>query len=710
MGNVICFSDNILQSIPNFMDVFNIQDQFKESIIKKLSVIIPVYNEKNTVETILNRVQKVNLGNIEKEIIVVDDGSTDGTRDILKRYENINNIVYHSKNLGKGEALKTGFSLAVGDYVVVQDADLEYDPNDFKKMIEKVENDGAEVVYGSRRMNKNKKKNPRAGWKYYLGGVLLSTLTNLLYGTNITDEATCYKMISKKVLNRLTLESSGFELEPEITVKIARLGIKIEEVPISYNPRSRKDGKKIKLKDGIIAIYILFKYRLNPVFFKSRVFSFLKIKKNSFLVLIIILGFLLRIIYLSYTNYETRTYDVGGHIDYIQYILKNYSLPTADKCWQCYQPPIYYILAALFLSGLSLVNIPNIFLCLQFLSLIYFLLFLFIGIKFFKQINLNSILINTAMALLVFWPSGIIHSVRIGNDVLLYLWFIAGLYFILKWFINEKKSDFYFILFFSALATLTKSNGLILLAIFASVVFYKFLKNLKKEKKYLKNCLIFFIFLSILLPIAFYRPITAYYKNNSQRKDLFVGNISSLNGGLFVNNKLSNYLWFDLKTFTKEPFTYSWEDKGGRQYYWNFLLKSSLFGEFEFNKNKYNVIFGKYMSWLLMTMLGYFIVIIIFLIFNKNFKKLNKDFFFVAFFAIINFLLFSVMIRIKLPVGGLSDFRYVFPMIVPAIMVYILGVNNFKECKNNIFEYIGYFLALTMVILSILFFIVPVLK
>lgn len=233
--------------------------------IKKLSVVIPVYNEKNTIEIILDRVQKADLGDIEKEIIIVDDGSKDGTREILKKYENVYKVIYHSQNNGKGAAVMAGFGLATGDYVVVQDADLEYDPNDFRLMINKAEKDNAEVVYGSRRLGKAKKKNPMAGWQYYFGGVLLSVLANLLYGSNITDEPTCYKMVSKKVLNKIKLEANGFEFCPELTAKIARLKIKIHEVPISYNPRSKKEGKKIKLKDGLIAIWTLIKHRFKKI-------------------------------------------------------------------------------------------------------------------------------------------------------------------------------------------------------------------------------------------------------------------------------------------------------------------------------------------------------------------------------------------------------------------------------------------------------------
>ena len=227
--------------------------------IKKLSIIVPAYNEKNTIETILRRLEEVEIG-AEKEIIVIDDGSKDGTREMLLKYETKHKIFYHEKNQGKGAAVRTGLKSASGDYIVIQDADLEYSPSDFKRMLEYAELNNADVVYGSRRLGKG--KSPTAGWQYYLGGVFLTFLTNLLYGANITDEATCYKMISRDVLSKINLCSVGFEFCPELTAKIARQGIKIYEIPISYSPRSKKEGKKIKFKDAIIAVKTLLKYKI----------------------------------------------------------------------------------------------------------------------------------------------------------------------------------------------------------------------------------------------------------------------------------------------------------------------------------------------------------------------------------------------------------------------------------------------------------------
>jgi len=223
----------------------------------KLTVIIPVFNEKATIEQIIKKVKKVP---VEKEIIVVDDGSTDGTAEILKEIsekdKNIK-IILKEKNEGKGSAIREGLKYVNGDVVVIQDADLEYEPTDWIEMLKFMEEKKADVVYGSRVLGKNKK----SSFVFYLGGRILSIITNFLYGAGITDEPTCYKMFNTEIIKSLNLKCRGFEFCPEVTAKIRKKGIKIYEVPIHYNPRSTKEGKKIRWKDGIIAIWTLIKYR-----------------------------------------------------------------------------------------------------------------------------------------------------------------------------------------------------------------------------------------------------------------------------------------------------------------------------------------------------------------------------------------------------------------------------------------------------------------
>ena len=223
----------------------------------KLSVIIPVYNEKNFISEILKRVEQVP---VDKEIIVIDDGSTDGTKEILEKLQMSNvTVLYNSVNHGKGYSIRKGLEHVAGDIVIIQDADLEYDPDDYQKLIAPIISGQAEVVYGSRRLEPTYKE--KFYNVFFWGGWLLSRLTNLLYGTSITDEPCCYKVFKTEVIKNIPLVCERFEFCPEVTAKLLRRGYKIHEVPVSYNPRKIKDGKKISCLDGLEAIITLFKYR-----------------------------------------------------------------------------------------------------------------------------------------------------------------------------------------------------------------------------------------------------------------------------------------------------------------------------------------------------------------------------------------------------------------------------------------------------------------
>jgi glycosyltransferase involved in cell wall biosynthesis len=223
----------------------------------KLSVIIPAYNEINTIEKILEKVKDVE---ISKEIIVIDDGSTDGTREYLKNLKDKDlKIIFHEKNSGKSSAVRTGIKEAKGDITIIQDADLEYDPQDYYKLIKPIQEEKYKVVYGTRYPVVSKMFN--LTHRFFLANRILTLMTNILYNAKITDEPTCYKVFDTKVLQSLNLNSKRFEFCPEVTAKVRKKGYKIFEVPINYYPRTIKEGKKINWKDGIEAVWTLIKYR-----------------------------------------------------------------------------------------------------------------------------------------------------------------------------------------------------------------------------------------------------------------------------------------------------------------------------------------------------------------------------------------------------------------------------------------------------------------
>ena len=223
----------------------------------KLSIVIPIYNERETLETLI---AKVNAVDYDKEIILIDDFSADGTREILKKYENKEGfqVLYHNHNQGKGAALRTGFSSVNGDIIIIQDADLEYNPADYGTLIEPIMDGRADVVYGSRFLG-----GPHRVLFFWhsIGNMVLTTLSNMLTNVNLTDMETGYKVFTKKVNDTLTFKCNRFGFEPEFTAKVAKNNFRIYEVPISYNGRDYSEGKKITWKDGVAAIWYIFKFR-----------------------------------------------------------------------------------------------------------------------------------------------------------------------------------------------------------------------------------------------------------------------------------------------------------------------------------------------------------------------------------------------------------------------------------------------------------------
>ena len=221
----------------------------------RLSVIVPIYNEVATIALLVERVRAVK---VDKEIVLVDDCSTDGTRDVLPGLAGDDAVVvYHTHNQGKGAAIRTGLAQASGEYVIVQDADLEYNPEDYARLLQPLLEGSADAVYGSRFLGRVR----RMSYTQWLGNRALTVLTNALYGTSLTDMETCYKVMPVSIARSLRLRANRFDFEPEVTAKLLKRGLRIVELPIDYHAREQREGKKISWRDGLPALWCLLKYR-----------------------------------------------------------------------------------------------------------------------------------------------------------------------------------------------------------------------------------------------------------------------------------------------------------------------------------------------------------------------------------------------------------------------------------------------------------------
>ena len=227
--------------------------------MNKITILIPIFNEVSTLREILQKVEEASFCGLEKEIILIDDFSTDGTREILNELKDKYKIFYHEQNLGKGAALRTGFENMTGDIVVIQDADLEYEPVDYEPLIKLILDGKADVAYGSRLSGGRPSRSFM--FTHLLGNKLLTLITNILYNTTLTDMETCYKAFKTDFIKGIKIKSNRFDVEPEITAKVLKRGARLYELPISYYGREYEEGKKITWKDGFHAIWALVKFR-----------------------------------------------------------------------------------------------------------------------------------------------------------------------------------------------------------------------------------------------------------------------------------------------------------------------------------------------------------------------------------------------------------------------------------------------------------------
>jgi len=394
------------------------------------------------------------------------------------------------------------------------------------------------------------------------------------------------------------------------------------------------------------------------------------VKKNplagsAFVTLLLLAGVLLRIAYLSDTPFSVRSQDAQGHLDYVNYIAQHRSLPKAGDCWQCYHPPLYYLAVSPICMAFSCQG--TAVLLLQLASLIFDFGFLYFGIKLLRLLlptKTDDLYFRLAAALLIFWPSGIINSVRIGNDSLLYFLMACGLYFITLWFINEKAYNLWLSAVFLVLSLFTKANGLILFGVVGFVMLIKFLKSPNKKKIFLTGLKIFLL-ISFFFSLLFLQPTPN--QNSVKTGNLLVANAGSLSGLLRVGNKLANYITFDAKDYFRNVFNDPWSDSGGRQYFSNALLKTSLFGEFSFWQDflKKAASLENYFFLFLLCLIGIGMIFSIVDLFNFLRKKISEFPINLLIAPIaLTFIIAILIFRYLYPFSCSNNFRYIYPITI----------------------------------------------
>lgn len=458
----------------------------------------------------------------------------------------------------------------------------------------------------------------------------------------------------------------------------------------------------------------------------------LKAKWSYSLIVLFLIGVIIRVVYLSYTHFNFRSHDVDGHIDYINFLLDKQKLPDSKACWQCYQPPLYYTFSTIFVYIWRLFNFDYIFdsyLFLQAISIVFYSIFCFFGVQIIRLVLLEGkatkFQLLSASSMFILWPVGVIHSVRIGNDLLLYPLYAAGLYFLVRWWQSNKSKDLYIASVLSVLALLTKSNGAVLIFIIILCLTFKFWLKREQSWRSLKDLTIYFktnkgqhtkkkeffrvikgdllhLVEIILAGVVFAFGglallAKAFYAGDKE----IIGNSGGLNSALTVKNNLDNYLYFDLKDFLTTPFASPWVDEGGRQYFFNYFFKTSLFGEFAI-ENPLNKNLAILLSLLLMTA----IVVVLYRLALLNIDEIQKHL-----PLLLNLIILPISlayIRSSYPFSPSNDFRYVVPFLISFVVFYFQAIKLFK--KENLITYFLIILPLIFSIVSLMFFWIPILS
>jgi hypothetical protein len=452
---------------------------------------------------------------------------------------------------------------------------------------------------------------------------------------------------------------------------------------------------------------------------------------NKVLIIILLGGFLIRWLYFLITPYNVREYDVDGHIQYIEYILNHGSIPSRNYGWETFQPPFYYLTAVLVCKVAYWLGVHSSFYLyrvVQFLSLLYSMGFLLASLLIFKEIlarlsklkskkkksqgvlepaaqsvptvqtsydeRARAQLIALMLSLITFWPSGIVHSVRIGNDPIFYCLYAWGLLFLVKWQYDQRDRSLYTSFVLTTLCFITKANAVTLYGVTGIIYLWKLIKE-RKLKNYLVKTAIILIIFGLGFLITFGASVEE--KLNGSTAHFMVPNMPDL-GPQEVGNLLINYIFFDLSSFINEPYVYSWEEKAGRQYFWNFNLKTALISEFHFD-----TIFHRTLTyWLTFLFLGMlvFTIIGLVMILRKEFKK-----HLILFLNLILLYMAAILFRYTIPTSCAQDFRYIFPALISFCFFYGYTLLFYRRKGWIPLEMVGYTLAVPFIVFSILFFV-----
>jgi len=542
--------------------------------------------------------------------------------------------------------------------------------------------------------------NDKTGVVYSYDSVIYSSAFSSSYLRIVPDDCLKKLIVNEKIIRIDNIENicnwkSGFVINLESYLKSGEnklsFYVELKDSIGGLNIIPIQDRHSIAYRTASLIMMISLSIL---VFSVVRFFGF-----SNEISLLMVLGTLLRVIYLSYTDFDTRTYDVtlsSGHLDYIKMIANNYILPNPTQGWEYHQPPLYYIVAALFYKFGTLVTFINELVLLQILSLIQFSVFLFYSLKILSLSIYNKKILFFVSIIIIFWPSGIIHSIRLGNDVMFYMLFAISSYYTILW--RQQKIKLFWALLFASLALITKSNGIILFAVIGSLLLLELYSHREYKKFFIdfRNIMIFFI-IAFLINFA----DNIYYALQDNSKDWLVSNvINTINSKLFVNNNLENYIYFDFKTYFVEPYIDTWNDKYGRQYFWNFLFKSSLFAEFFFDNN-FQITVASLIGFLSFGIFAYIIMGILLI------KKVTSENY-AIYLLILFFSIFALLVyRIKIPVSCNTDFRYILPVLIPMSYFYALSLEYFRDKKYIVLELFGYLQTLLLLLFSVSFFIYP---